>query len=99
MSVVAEKEEQNQEKSAPLKTRGRVAQISPRHFSLGHPPLEARVILHKLQKHRWNMTQTGSALGLERSDLYRKMKALGIAAAEYIPRGMGTEKQTSTSLR
>jgi transcriptional regulator of acetoin/glycerol metabolism len=38
--------------------------------------------LRKLQEHRWNMTQTAAALGLERSHLYRKMKSLGIAAPE-----------------
>jgi len=38
--------------------------------------------LRKLQENRWNMTQTASALGLERSHLYRKMKSLGIAAPD-----------------
>jgi two-component system nitrogen regulation response regulator NtrX len=43
---------------------------------------ERDFILRKLQEHRWNMTQTATALGLERSHLYRKMKSLGIAAPE-----------------
>jgi two-component system nitrogen regulation response regulator NtrX len=43
---------------------------------------EREFILRKLQEHRWNMTQTASALGLERSHLYRKMKSLGIAAPD-----------------
>jgi two-component system nitrogen regulation response regulator NtrX len=43
---------------------------------------EREFILRKLQEHRWNMTQTAGALGLERSHLYRKMKTLGIAAPE-----------------
>ncbi len=43
---------------------------------------EREFILRKLQDHRWNMTQTATALGLERSHLYRKMKSLGIAAPE-----------------
>jgi two-component system nitrogen regulation response regulator NtrX len=43
---------------------------------------EREFILRKLQEHRWNMTQTAVALGLERSHLYRKMKSLGIAAPE-----------------
>jgi two-component system nitrogen regulation response regulator NtrX len=43
---------------------------------------EREFILRKLQEHRWNMTQTAFALGLERSHLYRKMKSLGIAAPE-----------------
>jgi two-component system, NtrC family, nitrogen regulation response regulator NtrX len=43
---------------------------------------EREFILRKLQEHRWNMTQTATSLGLERSHLYRKMKSLGIAAPE-----------------
>lgn len=43
---------------------------------------ERDFILRKLQEHRWNMTQTASALGLERSHLYRKMKSLGISAPD-----------------
>jgi len=43
---------------------------------------EREFILRKLQEHQWNMTQTASALGLERSHLYRKMKSLGIAAPD-----------------
>ncbi|MGB7726457.1 MAG: sigma-54 dependent transcriptional regulator [Candidatus Acidiferrum sp.] len=59
---------------------------SPRHpYSTLHEArsaYEREFILRKLQEHRWNMTQTASALGLERSHLYRKMKSLGIAAPE-----------------
>ncbi|HMI51336.1 MAG TPA: sigma-54 dependent transcriptional regulator [Candidatus Saccharimonadales bacterium] len=43
---------------------------------------EREFILRKLQENRWNMTQTASSLGLERSHLYRKMKALGIASPD-----------------
>ena len=43
---------------------------------------EREFILRKLQENRWNMTQTASALGLERSHLYRKMKSLSITAPE-----------------
>src|SRR2546422_5409183 len=43
---------------------------------------EREFILRKLQEHLWNMTQTATALGLERSHLYRKMKSLGIAAPD-----------------
>jgi two-component system, NtrC family, nitrogen regulation response regulator NtrX len=59
---------------------------SPQHFySTLHEArsaYEREFILRKLQEHRWNMTQTASALGLERSHLYRKMKSLGIAAPD-----------------
>jgi len=39
---------------------------------------EREFVLRKLEEHRWNMTHAAAALGLERSHLYRKMKALGI---------------------
>ncbi|MGB2667563.1 MAG: sigma-54 dependent transcriptional regulator [Candidatus Acidiferrum sp.] len=59
---------------------------SPQHpYSTLHEArsaYEREFILRKLQEHRWNMTQTATALGLERSHLYRKMKSLGIAAPE-----------------
>ena len=43
---------------------------------------EREFILRKLEENQWNMTRTASALGLERSHLYRKMKSLGISPAE-----------------
>ena len=43
---------------------------------------EREFILRKLEENQWNMTHTATALGLERSHLYRKMKALGIPPAE-----------------
>ena len=39
---------------------------------------EKDFILKKLEEHRGNISRTADALGLERSHLYRKMKALGI---------------------
>jgi len=59
---------------------------SPQHlYSTLHEArsaYEREFILRKLQENRWNMTQTATALGLERSHLYRKMKSLGIAAPD-----------------
>jgi len=43
---------------------------------------EREFILRKLEEHQWNMTHTASALVMERSHLYRKMKSLGISSAE-----------------
>jgi len=43
---------------------------------------ERDYILRKLEEHQGNVTRAAEALGLERSHLYRKMKALGIAARE-----------------
>jgi two-component system nitrogen regulation response regulator NtrX len=42
---------------------------------------EREFVLRKLEENQWNMTKTAGALGLERSHLYRKMKSLGISAA------------------
>ena len=39
---------------------------------------EKEFILSKLKEYSWNVTQAARALGLERSYLYRKMKAYGI---------------------
>jgi two-component system nitrogen regulation response regulator NtrX len=41
--------------------------------------VEREYILRKLEETRGNVTRTAELLGLERSNLYRKMKALGIA--------------------
>jgi two-component system, NtrC family, nitrogen regulation response regulator NtrX len=43
---------------------------------------EREFVLRKLEESRWNMTKAASALGLERSHLYRKMRSLGIAPAK-----------------
>jgi two-component system nitrogen regulation response regulator NtrX len=43
---------------------------------------EREFILRKLEEHQWNMSRAAVALGLERSHLYRKMKALGISTAD-----------------
>lgn len=43
---------------------------------------EREYILKKLEETRGNVTRTAELLGLERSNLYRKMKSLGIAPKE-----------------
>jgi two-component system nitrogen regulation response regulator NtrX len=40
---------------------------------------ERAYILGELRAHEWNMTRTAEKLGIERSHLYRKLKAYGIA--------------------
>ena len=35
-------------------------------------------MLETLERHAWRMAESARALGLERSHLYKKMKALGI---------------------
>jgi two-component system nitrogen regulation response regulator NtrX len=43
---------------------------------------EREYILKKLEETKGNVTRTAELLGLERSNLYRKMKSLGIAPKE-----------------
>jgi two-component system nitrogen regulation response regulator NtrX len=43
---------------------------------------EREYILKKLEDTQGNVTRTAELLGLERSNLYRKMKSLGIAPKE-----------------
>jgi two-component system, NtrC family, nitrogen regulation response regulator NtrX len=44
--------------------------------------VEREYILKTLDETKGNVTRTAEVLGLERSNLYRKMKALGIAPKE-----------------
>ncbi|MBN1355923.1 sigma-54-dependent Fis family transcriptional regulator [bacterium] len=39
---------------------------------------EAQFIVKRLEENRWNITQAAESLGIERSNLHRKMKQLGI---------------------
>jgi DNA-binding NtrC family response regulator len=39
---------------------------------------EREIVLKALERNRWQMTKTARELGLERSHLYRKLKALGL---------------------
>ncbi|MGA1842523.1 MAG: helix-turn-helix domain-containing protein [bacterium] len=40
--------------------------------------LEKRLILHSLEKNKWNRTKTAMMLGLPRKTLFRKMKKYGL---------------------
>jgi two-component system nitrogen regulation response regulator NtrX len=55
------------------------------HFASLHEfreAVERDYILKKLEETKGNVTRAAELLGLERSNLYRKMKALGIAPKE-----------------
>jgi two-component system nitrogen regulation response regulator NtrX len=39
---------------------------------------EKKFILHRLQETHWNITRAAERLGIERSNLHRKMKGYGI---------------------
>ena len=48
---------------------------------------ERQFILQKLEELGWNVTKTAEALGLERSNLHRKLKAYGITVERRGERG------------
>ena len=57
-------------------------QGSPEHLQQARQAYERDYILKKLDENHGNISRTAEVLGLERSHLYRKMKALQIAAKE-----------------
>jgi two-component system nitrogen regulation response regulator NtrX len=69
----------------PIATRRPPAERSPDRFgSLQEvrESVEREYILKKLEETNGNVTRTAELLGLERSNLYRKMKTLGIGPKE-----------------
>jgi two-component system, NtrC family, nitrogen regulation response regulator NtrX len=66
---------------APLRPKQDVVAADTRERSLkeAREQFERAYILAELRAHDWNMTRTAERLGIERSHLYRKLKAYGIA--------------------
>jgi len=66
------------------KWRHQCCKISIKTSTGAIPPrsLRARYILKELDRTHGNISRAAEALGLERSHLYRKMKALGIHLGE-----------------
>jgi two-component system nitrogen regulation response regulator NtrX len=66
----------------PLRTREELAtgEDAQRDRTLkeARETFERAYILGELRAHEWNMTRTAEKLGIERSHLYRKLKAYGI---------------------
>jgi two-component system, NtrC family, nitrogen regulation response regulator NtrX len=64
----------------PLRPRdmGDVQAPGPRALRDARDDFERAYILAELRVHDWNMTRTAERLGIERSHLYRKIKAYGI---------------------
>jgi two-component system, NtrC family, nitrogen regulation response regulator NtrX len=66
----------------PLRTReeGGTVESAQRDRKLkdAREAFERAYILSELREHEWNMTRTAEKLGIERSHLYRKLKAYGI---------------------
>jgi two-component system nitrogen regulation response regulator NtrX len=67
----------------PLRTReeGETGEGPQRDRKLkdAREAFERAYILSELRAHEWNMTRTAEKLGIERSHLYRKLKAYGIS--------------------
>jgi len=59
--------------------RGRTLPTAAGTLQEARERTEREFILSKLEENAWNVTKTAAAIGLERSHLHRKMKALGIA--------------------
>ncbi len=59
--------------------RGRTLPTAAGTLQEARERTEREFILSKLEENAWNVTKTATAIGLERSHLHRKMKALGIA--------------------
>jgi two-component system nitrogen regulation response regulator NtrX len=69
----------------PLNPARRPADRAPDHFGSLQEVREAaerEYILKKMEETSGNVTRAAELLGLERSNLYRKMKALGIGPKE-----------------
>jgi two-component system nitrogen regulation response regulator NtrX len=68
---------------APLRPEADAAGGAPRERSLkeARERFERAYIVAELRAQDWNMTRTAERLGIERSHLYRKIKAYGIAAS------------------
>ncbi len=66
---------------APLRPKEDAGPGEPREKSLkeARDQFERAYIIAELRAHDWNMTRTAERLGIERSHLYRKIKAFGIA--------------------
>jgi len=65
----------------PLRSREASASADPqrdRTLKEARESFERAYILGELRSHEWNMTRTAEKLGIERSHLYRKLKAYGI---------------------
>jgi two-component system nitrogen regulation response regulator NtrX len=64
--------------SAPRKTNGEPACFQCATLKEARSSFERDFLLKKLEENGWNISATASMIGLERTHLHRKMKALGI---------------------
>ncbi len=51
-------------------------------FNDAKKEFERQYLLHYLDKHQWNISQTAAAIGMERSQLHRKIKSFSLSPSE-----------------
>lgn len=59
---------------------GHVSMAMDEGFHAARERFERSYLLHHLQAHDWNVSRTAAAIGMERSQLHRKMKHFGLSA-------------------
>lgn len=74
---------------APVQTTGMQLESSMLQMNVMAEPFheakrefERNYLLHYLQQHEWNISKTAAAIGMERSQLHRKIKAFGLQPPE-----------------
>ena len=60
------------------KTQEQIRSLEAPSFREAKEEFEKEFLLHKLEENRWNISRTAEAVGIERSNLHRKIKAYGI---------------------
>ena len=75
-------EDRRTDDSSPLSERREAAGGDSSRLREAREQFEREFILRTLNSQKWNISRTADVLGLERSNLYRKMKAYGIRAEE-----------------
>ncbi len=69
--------------------------ISGEELKTAREKFERSFIEKRLQAFKWNVTQTAESLGIERSNLHRKMKQLGISASIDKPEKSSGKQESS----
>jgi len=61
-----------------LKGASSGSSLNANTFREAKEEFEKEFLLHKLEEHGWNISRTAEAIGIERSNLHRKIKTYGI---------------------
>jgi two-component system, NtrC family, nitrogen regulation response regulator NtrX len=79
--------ERGEAQAAPAIDLARHAQKTLREF---REEVECDFIRFKLAEYEWNISRAAQALGIERTNLHKKMRALGLSRESHGPSGSGT---------